>query len=656
MTDAIHPTTVPNHSGSYSELDSLCKLIREEKVILWVGSGFSSYAGYPTGTQLRDIILKTLSELPSGAPDLRDVSLKEVADYYVAAKGRDSLIELLRTLYDNTPQRSDVHELLALINRVKYIVTTNYDPLFEYAYGNNRIVKIAHDEELPGLTDNPEKTVLLKIHGDLSDPGSIIITSDDYDTFDKDSIVWGNIRSLLAIYSVAFIGYSINDPHVEEMLGDIDERLKRRRHSYYFIDSKIDEEKRAHLSSYDLHYIEMDAAAAMNFVAVKTIQFSYLDSMGNSALLIKSDPIFESRDFHVDRNISCGKITHLSLIPTRPDVQSDIKITLTSKTGNNTQFLAFQKFVTGQSFEPVMLTDSDCTISIRGGEMNGVFIFDPAISSYPALSVAPQPSEVVNVDLQLQSGTIRLSKLPMKIFNSEVLLKFEIKDPDFNFTITIQKGKPDVELNFSMHHIVSDIERGRQIYSLFDKWIQGETLELITDRLPAPFLIPPNSFSEPTSDSPPIHALCQLYTDLSDIQRILKVRLTIPDEITQEDQRTIRELVTFLRGRKQKIPEIKATIVLKTDALTPLKQGKLLTLEGKGPIGTIDYSLFGRIFNVPYAVEGFDIFFENIEEILELREKGIKELKVVAKSTTGQLFIRYSPQPVEKSRSARSGR
>jgi hypothetical protein len=644
------PTINPALSKMNSKLDALCRLIREEKVVLWVGSGFSSYAGYPTGTQLPSIMLSSLGELPEGAPNPGSATLQEAADYYVEQKERSGLNSFLIEQYGKEPSRCDVHESLALINRVKYVVTTNYDPLFERAYGD-KIVVISRDEHLPESTESPEKTVLLKIHGDITQPDTIVITSEDYKAFKSDAIVWSEIRTLLAKYSVVFIGYSLHDPNVEKMLDDIYTRLRGKKHPYFFIDWKIDDTKRKDLASYDLHFIEMDAATAMNYVAVKTIQYSYLDSMGNPALLTKSDPIFESRGFHVNRNITGGKISHISLVPTRPDVQSEIKLTVSSKTGNNTQLLALYKFATGQSFEPVMLTDSECNISIRGGEMNGVFIFDPSIISYPALSVAPQPAEMVNADLQLQSGSIRLSKLAMKIFKSDVLLKFEIEDPDFILKITMQKGKPDVTLNFSMHHIVSDIERGRLIYSLFDRWMQGETLELITDRLPAPFLIPPTPLPETSSDSPPIHALCQLYTDLSDIQRILKVRLSVPDEITKEDLRTIPELATFLRGRKQKIPEVKATIVLKTNDLAPLLKGESLTLGGAGPAGTLDFSLFGRLFKVPYRIEGLDIQFENIEKVLELIGQGVKELPVVMKSTTGQLYVLYQHLKAEVSKS-----
>ena len=66
--DTVHPTFDPANFTGRGDVDSLCQLIRDEKVLLWVGSGFSKYAGYPTGRELSPILLSSLGKLPSDAP------------------------------------------------------------------------------------------------------------------------------------------------------------------------------------------------------------------------------------------------------------------------------------------------------------------------------------------------------------------------------------------------------------------------------------------------------------------------------------------------------------------------------------------------------------------------------------------------------------
>lgn len=43
-------------------LDVIFKLIRKGNLILFIGSGFSKYAGYPSGKQLADLIYDNFTE------------------------------------------------------------------------------------------------------------------------------------------------------------------------------------------------------------------------------------------------------------------------------------------------------------------------------------------------------------------------------------------------------------------------------------------------------------------------------------------------------------------------------------------------------------------------------------------------------------------
>ncbi len=638
MTDAIHSTIVPNYSGSYGELDSLCKLIRQEKVILWVGSGFSSYAGYPTGKKLCSILLSELEKLPNNDPNC---SLKEIADNYVKVKGRDALIAVLKKHYGKTPERCESHKKLALINRVKYIVTTNYDPLFEFAYGDNKIVKITHDDELPSSTDKPEKTVLLKIHGDLSRPDSIVITSNDYKKFDKKSIICGKIKSLLAEYPVVFIGYSISDRNVEKMLKDIYKRLTERKHPYCFIDDKIDNKKKKHLNSYNFNYIEMDALAAMDYIVANTIQYSYLDGVNNPPLLLKSNPIFETRGSQLHCSLTAGKITQPILVPMRPNIQSDIKITVSSKTGNNAQISAFQRSITGQDFEPIILTNSHWDISIRGGEINGILIFDPTVRSYPFLFMTPQPAEVVNVDLKLQNNDVRLSNLPMKIFRSESLVKLEIQDFDFTFSLSANHTTNGNTINFSVHPIILDIERGKIIYTLFHGLLHGEKLELLWSKLSHPFLIPTSPIIGSTADFARIDGLFRLYADLSDIQNILRVKILLPDAISPKDFKLIQLIAAFIRGKHKKIDYLPTTLRNTENVRNAILKNSPGTFRAEGDKLLDKYQLFGKTLYVHYIYDGSDVVVTNVEEVLLEIERGDKELNLKWKSLTGEFYKKF---------------
>ena len=642
MSEA-QPTLTSGFAPTNRELDTLCRLIREEKVILWVGSGFSCYAGYPSGSELCSLLLSSIGELPEGGIVTDSVSLQDAADRYVQKNGREDLNRFLVEQFGKDPVHQEIHEALALINRIKYVVTTNYDPVFERAY-RDRIVVVSHDEDLPGLSEYPDKTILLKIHGDITDPDHLVITSEDYKKFDLDSIVCGKLKSLLAEYSVVFIGYSLHDPNVEEMLGDIYSRLKGKKRPYFFVSRKIDDKKRADFARYDLHFIEMDAISTIGYICVNALRFAYLDCTKNPSLIPKSIQLFNSENYRLNGEFDNGTITNLSLVKTKPDVPQEFKITISSKTGENSpQFTAFTKFIKGESFEPVTLTDSECKISIRDGEMNRILMFDPEIQSYPMLSVCPQPSVIHQVDLQLHNSPIRITNLKMKRFASEVLLNLVIEDPSFILRFTFHKAKRPGTLNFSYRNVVQDIERGRLIYEVFDALVHGEIVELVANELPKPLSIRVSPDSKNSADAQQVHALYQMYTDLSDVQKILKLKFSLPETITQEDCNNLRNLVKFIRGDWVPIKTLPTTFgnTKQIHDLVSENKPAPFRIEGIGEALFDKCQLFGKEIRVHFIIEGSNVVIANVDKVLAEIKRGEKQLHLVWKSNTGDFYKKF---------------
>lgn len=147
--------------------------------------------------------------------------------------------------------------------------------------------------------------------------------------------------------------------------------------------------------------------------------------------------------------------------------------------------------------------------------------------------------------------------------------------------------------------------------------------------------------------------LLQFYMDLSDIQKVLKVKLHVPDRITSEDRKTIQDIVALLRGKEQKIPEISGRIRLRTNDLSPIIDSDSVTIEGSGPMNV--FTLFGKMIQVPIRFEGFHMMFEDADKILRLARQGIREMKVVMKSKTGELYRLFQPQLIEYPKSGRGG-
>jgi len=155
-----------------NDFNKIINKIRRDELILWVGSGFSSFAGYPTGSKLANIIKEKLN--PSEKQYFENkYNLDEVAEEFVLIRSREELVSLLSEVFKEVPENLMYHKIVSEIPQIQTIITTNYDKSFEHTYGND-IFPIISDKDFPAIPRN--KVSLYKIHGDIDVPDSMIIT------------------------------------------------------------------------------------------------------------------------------------------------------------------------------------------------------------------------------------------------------------------------------------------------------------------------------------------------------------------------------------------------------------------------------------------------------------------------------------------------
>lgn len=112
------------------------------------------------------------------------------------------------------------------LSKAKVIVTTNYDTLTEdllQSIDQKPTVFIGQQ----GFFDETYNwSELFKIHGDITDPNSIVITEEDYKRYDKNSIlISAKILSNLINSPIIFLGYSLTDRNIQKLLADFASQL-----------------------------------------------------------------------------------------------------------------------------------------------------------------------------------------------------------------------------------------------------------------------------------------------------------------------------------------------------------------------------------------------------------------------------------------------
>jgi hypothetical protein len=199
--------------------NALVNAVRDRETVLFAGAGISSGVLGIRGSDVRDAIgAQIAQDFPEYDPMTR--SLEDVCDEYVAINDRITLVNELAGLIPKNAAPSAAH--LAAAECFRFIVTTNWDLLFEAAY--NQIGQgyhvLASEQDAPNFSYDQHN--LLKIHGSADRPLTLIATTDDYEGYaDTHAALLDRVGSLLNTNAVLFVGYGLRDEHVRRLLATI---------------------------------------------------------------------------------------------------------------------------------------------------------------------------------------------------------------------------------------------------------------------------------------------------------------------------------------------------------------------------------------------------------------------------------------------------
>lgn len=183
---------------------------------LFIGAGVSTGAGLPAWPELITPLLKDIPECPKSA------SLLDIAQYYENQLERHALTEeIRRQLQAWTAEPTPVHEALVDMPNVRRIFTTNLDDLLEKAaQRKKKPYKVVTNRSAVRLT--PDQLNIIKLHGDVDDDQSYVITARDYESY---LTVYRQmvelIRAEFQQQTVLFVGYSFSDIDLRMTLGEV---------------------------------------------------------------------------------------------------------------------------------------------------------------------------------------------------------------------------------------------------------------------------------------------------------------------------------------------------------------------------------------------------------------------------------------------------
>lgn len=208
--------------------DVLYEDVKSRHCALFAGAGVSTEVGPYSNPTFYDTIFEK-SKFPKNKPrplfpDLMQYFCEKVDGGQRSRLTREIIerIEMFAAPGEINVIASVFHRQVAEVPYFDRIVTTNWDPFFERAL--DILVPMVEDRDLSFWDD--KKRQVLKIHGCVTRPYTLVATRDDYHAcINRYPLVFNKLRDLMATKTFLFVGYSLLDEDFTLVFDEITQRL-----------------------------------------------------------------------------------------------------------------------------------------------------------------------------------------------------------------------------------------------------------------------------------------------------------------------------------------------------------------------------------------------------------------------------------------------
>lgn len=434
--------------------------IRRKDAVIWIGAGFSIYGGYSTGAGLSEQLYNKLTEKEKDG--LNKYDLQAVSQAYVDFQ-KPNIFDDLKSEFHKKSKNNHYHLKLAKITHINTIITTIYDRMLEEAYGVNCQL-IYKDDQISSIDNN--KIQILKIHGDLQDENSIVLTKDHYTKFFNHKIhsnLWSVLKERFITKTQIFIGYGLEDINVNSFIDDMWSKSENRK-DCFFVAPQISHHKIVNLKNKGVKYINLTGEQFIKELELNINANILTDFKGQK---IDSDTfnLYMSSHKMFPNLISTGK--NLELKSIRLGSEGIGKLTFTT---DEETALKFEKMNIGESFDSIKIPSEKAAIFFEDVNLsnyeNGGFIeikSQPLINSTCDIIVENESFEIIDIPYQLfQSNNLRQVNFELKCGrislkfsknfnkNNKPIVKVEIKTVHND---TFKNTKDELEYYSLLHHI-----------------------------------------------------------------------------------------------------------------------------------------------------------------------------------------------------------
>lgn len=184
----------------------------------FVGAGLSVDAGF---VDWRGLLRDFAGEL--GLDIDTEPDLVAIAQYHLNASSNDRSRLNQKIASEFSKRTTPTTAQLALAQLpLGTVWTSNYDGLLELAFGRKGSVDVKIADASLAVSDPNAVTTIYKMHGDLHDPSTVIVSRDDYERYASTHRNFQTaLRAHLTSKTFLFVGFSFSDPNLAYIFSEL---------------------------------------------------------------------------------------------------------------------------------------------------------------------------------------------------------------------------------------------------------------------------------------------------------------------------------------------------------------------------------------------------------------------------------------------------
>jgi len=232
LTEAYGPEDGQHwYERNEQRFNQLIDRLESEMVVPFVGAGISVGCGFPTWAnhlhqqgRTAGITKKQIEAW------LTQGEFEQVIAHIEQVHGRDVFAQEIRDVFG---KRGSIQDITLLISEIfkDTLITTNYDQLLEQVFDTGADSEIQVINGVTAMeTPDPNKTTIIKIHGDIENPGRCILGKAQYDQaygeaeLDLDRAIPKMLRYYFTNNSLLFVGCSLNNDRTIQVFREVKAR------------------------------------------------------------------------------------------------------------------------------------------------------------------------------------------------------------------------------------------------------------------------------------------------------------------------------------------------------------------------------------------------------------------------------------------------